>query len=340
MACQKRKERCVVYIIMSYMIEYEQFIKIATSYMQNRDRSLKPYGYLMYYDSRILQAIFQIFRHHKNICKIIYKDISHKPDEFFINRYEYEAKLFVADMKPRRDEYMAHMAEYEAIVASLADGLSQQTLLSIINAALSMRYDWYEMVMIHGGTQYWPQDIFGLPNEENGETIVDVGGCDGDTYKDLSVKYGKDWFKRYYLYEPDETNVQKAQQGIIDDKVIIRNSAIGNVNSTIKFNPLGGASGRIEEVAGGVDVPIVRLDDDIQEKVSFIKMDIEGAEREAIAGAANHIRNDKPKLAICLYHLSDDIRVIISLIRELNPDYRLYIRHYSPKHKETVLYAI
>ena len=106
----------------------------------------------------------------------------------------------------------------------------------------------------------------------------------------------------------------------------------------IKFNPLGGGSGRLD-VNGSLEVPVVNLDESVDERITFIKMDIEGAEREAIIGAANHIRVDKPKMSICLYHRPDDIRIIVTMLNELNPNYQFFLRHYSLKHKETVLYC-
>ena len=68
-------------------------------------------------------------------------------------------------------------------------------------------------------------------------------------------------------------------------------------------------------------------------------MDIEGAEKEALLGAEKITREQKPKLAISIYHKNEDIWEIPSLILEMNPEYRFYIRHYSFRFAETVLYA-
>jgi len=77
----------------------------------------------------------------------------------------------------------------------------------------------------------------------------------------------------------------------------------------------------------------------ISEKVSFIKMDIEGAETEAIRGAMNIIKRDKPKLAISIYHKKEDIYEIPLLINEICPEYKFYLRHFSSHLCETVLLA-
>lgn len=57
-------------------------------------------------------------------------------------------------------------------------------------------------------------------------------------------------------------------------------------------------------------------------KVDFIKMDIEGAERHALAGATNTVKKHKPTLAVCIYHLWDDIIKIPELISSMNPGYK------------------
>jgi hypothetical protein len=76
------------------------------------------------------------------------------------------------------------------------------------------------------------------------------------------------------------------------------------------------------------------------EKVTFIKMDIEGAELEALKGARNTICRHRPKLAICVYHRQEDLVTIPQYILSLHEDYRLYLRHYGDFCTETVLYAV
>ena len=82
------------------------------------------------------------------------------------------------------------------------------------------------------------------------------------------------------------------------------------------------------------------MDDLIKERVTFIKMDIEGAELEALKGARNIITKYRPKLAICLYHKPEDIITIPKYIKSLLPEYKLYVRHYSNNTGEFVLYAV
>ena len=76
-------------------------------------------------------------------------------------------------------------------------------------------------------------------------------------------------------------------------------------------------------------VEVVSLDEDICEPVSWIKMDIEGAEYDALLGCKNHIKKEQPKLSVSVYHGYEDIIRLPLLIDELNPSYRFYLRYYG-----------
>ena len=73
--------------------------------------------------------------------------------------------------------------------------------------------------------------------------------------------------------------------------------------------------------------------------VGFIKMDIEGAELEALRGAEKSLLRDKPLLAICIYHKAGDMLAIMDYLHTLIPEYHFWVRHYSPFSYETLLYA-
>jgi FkbM family methyltransferase len=96
-------------------------------------------------------------------------------------------------------------------------------------------------------------------------------------------------------------------------------------------------------VEGGDGVMDVRALDDvmpINERITFIKADIEGAEMDMLRGASKIIRRDKPKLAISIYHKPQDYVELPEYILSLVPEYKLYIRHYSAAECDTVLYAV
>ena len=68
-------------------------------------------------------------------------------------------------------------------------------------------------------------------------------------------------------------------------------------------------------------------------------MDIEGSEIPALLGARSIIQSDHPTLAISVYHRGDDLWEIPALLLEMNPGYRLYLRHHAHSICETVCYA-
>lgn len=109
--------------------------------------------------------------------------------------------------------------------------------------------------------------------------------------------------------------------------------AVCNPQSTIN---------RITDDPAGEEIEIVSLDEDIREKITLIKMDIEGAEQDALTGCIRHIREEKPKLLISVYHNNEDIWKIPKMIYDMNEDYQFYLRsngwQWGPA--ELVLFAI
>ena len=90
-----------------------------------------------------------------------------------------------------------------------------------------------------------------------------------------------------------------------------------------------------------ISVPVCSIDSELKGVVpTFIKMDIEGAEMEALWGAVEIIKSFKPRLAISVYHKPEDMTDIMEYLLQINPDYKFYLRHYSSCCWETVLYAL
>lgn len=142
--------------------------------------------------------------------------------------------------------------------------------------------------------------------------------------------------------------MEKTKQNLADfDNILYRQTAVGNTNGVASISGdkilpqgVGGAS----MLNGMTQVPMVMLDDDIREPITFLKMDIEGSELEAMKGAEQHIRKDKPKLAVCSDHNNHHIYEIPRLMKEYNPQYKLYMRYNGPAHQpwisEYITFAI
>lgn len=188
--------------------------------------------------------------------------------------------------------------------------------------------------------QYFVDDIFKYSKEE---VFVDAGVLDGYTSFEF-IKKVHAQFKRIYAFEPDGIScnklaqILKSQEKEIYEKIILIPKGLYDCNGVLKFHTLGNGFSFINE-DGNTQIPVTKLDDCVSEQITFIKMDIEGAEKCALLGAKEIIQRDKPKLAICIYHNVADLWEIPLLIKEFVPEYKFYIRHHTNLFYETVLYA-
>lgn len=186
-------------------------------------------------------------------------------------------------------------------------------------------------------TQYFPEDILKAGSDE---VFIDAGSLDlADTFRFV------DWcggcYKRVYAFEPDRGNYSVCEKRLGDAKNIeLIQAALWNQKGVLNFNETGWGDAGIC-AKGEYQVQTVALDEMmIEEKITFIKMDIEGAELSALQGAESIIVRDKPNLAICIYHKDEDLIQIPEYILSLVSEYRLYIRHYTLFRCETILYAV
>lgn len=187
----------------------------------------------------------------------------------------------------------------------------------------------------HCGKQYF--DVFRAGKEE---VYIDAGAFNGDTIIEFLI-WSNYNYKKIFALEPQEEMYQFVKEKCRKENlenVIVENAAAWNQNEFLDFTE-DNAGSRIEEK--GKEKVSGRTIDDIvgSEKVTFIKMDIEGSERKALEGAKNIICRDKPRLAICIYHKPYDVIEIPEYILELEPNYKFKIRHYASNMFETVIYA-
>ncbi|HEX7182980.1 MAG TPA: FkbM family methyltransferase [Thermoanaerobaculia bacterium] len=179
-----------------------------------------------------------------------------------------------------------------------------------------------------------------------GDIAIDGGGCWGDTALYLAQRVGPTGHVHSFEPSPDnlpvfEANLQRNAE--LASRISVHRNALWKVSDAeLSFDPKGPATS-----VGGTGAATVRslaIDDLIERKsvprVGFIKMDIEGAELDALRGAERTIRAQRPRLAVTLYHRLGDFVTIPRFLNELELGYRLYIDHFSIKREETVLFAI
>jgi len=221
----------------------------------------------------------------------------------------------------------------------LQDEKSRAVFLAFINSKLKGKPD--ELYDLVEGDQYFPSDLISLTSNE---VFVDAGAYTGDTLS-VFIKKVDSKFTSYYAFEPDQINFN-----LLKSLVSNFNSSdinIFNIGLSDKKDQLFFKSDKVNTVKssfskdGEVTVDVNSLDNIVNgREITFIKMDIEGAEFSAITGAKSSIQKHKPKLAISMYHKPDDLIVLPQLIKAIRPDYKFYLRHHLHITQELVLYAI
>lgn len=175
---------------------------------------------------------------------------------------------------------------------------------------------------------------------DESEVFVNVGACDG-RYTDLFIEKVNNRFERIYNIECDPVNMSIMKQKYNEDaRIEFIERGISNKKETMRFYSEGNSASYIDKENGNIEIQLDTIDHIFaNKKVTFIKADIEGYELKLLKGAKKTIKEQKPKLAICAYHQVDHLVEIPLLIKRLNPEYHIAIRHYTDTLSETVCYA-
>lgn len=200
--------------------------------------------------------------------------------------------------------------------------------------------EWFRFTLAK--EQYFDPDIIKL--REN-EVFVDAGVLNLGTSLRFMQECKKEQIQKFkiHAFEPDMISYQRCleiQKKLPNVDLHLHHAGLWSEKTTLYFTETGGGGSRVTQQETGTYIDTVSLDQCVSDKVTFIKMDIEGAELEALKGSREIIRKYKPRLAISIYHKKEDLVEIPSYIKELVPEYKLYVRHYSNVAAETVLYAV
>jgi FkbM family methyltransferase len=221
-----------------------------------------------------------------------------------------------------------------------ADAESQLEYLAQVKWRFTLDYDALEAPRPVSET-YFPTDVF---RRRDDEVFVDCGAFTGDTLEAFLEASGGH-FAFVTAVEPDPVNAAALRERIAAweragiGPMVVEQSAAGSHPHEMPFAATGTAG---SSVGAGADFVRVRPLDEVlvDQAPTFIKFDVEGAERDALLGARETIARHAPVLAICLYHKPADVWDLPLLVRDLNPAYSLYLRRYSDERWETVCYAV
>lgn len=230
-------------------------------------------------------------------------------------------------------DYEENKDKYDTIYSVLKDDISKNQFYNLINFRFS--YDlFYMQGFISKEDEQYFEDFLKL---KKGDVFVDIGGFDGKTTKKF-IEYCPSYGKVIY-FEPELSNFNISKNNLKECKNIdFYNYGLSDKAETISFE-IDGFSSRISET-GTSKIKVDKLDNLIDEKVDFIKMDIEGVEHQAIKGAKKLILKYHPILAICIYHNSKDCWYIPECVFSIRKDYDIYLRHYTENYCETVMFFI
>ncbi len=188
-------------------------------------------------------------------------------------------------------------------------------------------------------TMYFPLELCPLTDHE---VFVDCGAYDGDSIRSFLAQPKKS-FQRIHSFEPDPANFEKLEKEVLlrpeRESITLQRAAVGAHTGTVTFSGDGNEASSVGK--GDMVVNCVALDEALSDtQPTYIKMDIEGAELDALNGARKIIQRHSPVLAVCTYHVQDHLWKIPLLIQSINPNYSFFLRPHLVEGWDLVCYAI
>lgn len=240
------------------------------------------------------------------------------------------------------DKHKMINPKIEAVKKLLKDDNSRYVLEKIRQFRLTLSPKDYPFP---SGTEYFPADVPILDNIKS-LRFIDCGAYTGDTIEVLMQQNKKVDFS--ISFEPDNNNLLKLNQVLDkqkshfpDTNFFAYPAGVYSSNDILSFNNNSISSSSTIDNCSENKVSVVSLDQTVfATSPNYIKMDIEGAEKQAIIGAKKTIQKYKPNLAICIYHKPHDLWDLPLLINEIEPSYDMYIRVHEDMCLSTVLYCI
>lgn len=306
--------------------------QIAHSFLDPRFRESK---YIVYYgigfdSTAVMRSEIghgNIARYQENGSKILFCDQKSMETPEFMGFPVISPKELVEEYQEAHVAVLSSKYEEEIMDFLLAKGFPKENIFH--------RWGFYD-----NDGQYFDPEIIKLTEEE---VFVDAGALRGETSV-LFRKKVEGRYKKIYLFEPNEHSRVEMDEKFGKEEMKnyqVFPFGLWHQKETLLFGGSNFGGFGVGHGEKNIKVEVDSLDHLLgDEKVTFLKMDIEGAELNALKGASSIIKKYKPKLAISIYHKPEDILEIPSYIKALVPEYKLYLRHYSTNQNETLLYAV
>ena len=247
-----------------------------------------------------------------------------------IARIAAEQELYVPDVPVigdglwNMDYFYEHEAEIEQAYYTFADACSQKVFADILNFKLSGK--WHYLQSSASPLMQAYESILQLGGDE---IFMDLGAYTGDTIEEF-IKFAGS-YEKIIAMEPDYKNFMKLQKRIAEKQyqnICCYNLGVWNKRDMLFFSALAGRNSSLNQKLGK-EVAVESVDNILcGARATYIKMDVEGAEKEALLGAGETISRFQPKLLISAYHRNEDFFKLPALIKMLNPAYRIYLRRH------------
>lgn len=242
-----------------------------------------------------------------------------------VKRIAAEQELYVPDVPVvgtgffTKQYATAHRVQLETVYNALATEEDRKVFSSLVNYKLTgdPRY-LYESV----GTENRLYDLLGLSDDE---VYMDCGAFSGDTVSAFLRHCGG--YKRITAVEPDARSYKKLTENLKDlNNTECINAPLGACCGSVGFSSMGSRGSKIDPSGNTVEQKSI---DSIlgEEGASYIKIDVEGAEREVLKGAENTVKRHRPKLLVSCYHRAEDIFAIPLQVLSMVPDYKMHLWH-------------
>lgn len=221
-----------------------------------------------------------------------------------------------------REFAQKNIGKIEQVYSLLADDRSKKTFENVIKFKISGKVEYLFDV-------YSPQqEIFdNVLKLSDSETILDLGAYDGDTLKMFLENTGGK-YKKIVALEPDEKNFRKLAKATENmENVELINKGVWSESTVLHFQKTAGRQSKVTDI-GNRQIEVVSVDT-LNEDFSFIKMDVEGSEKNALLGAEKTIKKCLPKLYVCAYHRNEDIFELPLLINSFDDKYKFYFRQHK-----------
>ena len=289
------------------------------------------------YDTKVIIITASFF---DSIYERIKKELGNRIEEYKILVAPYAWLMLVnvnynSDLLKKASKYISDYKEDIYSIYNTEDNRTKEILDFIIKARTRNEYTFFEYNEIKG-LQYVEGYFYeGELDDIEEITFIDVGAYNGDTLVSIDEMYGEQ-ISSYYAYEPSKENynemiknIEKSELKIYYDNIVMKNSALGEVNGTLLMGKSGGEFGIVKDEDNASEkIKVVRLDD---EDISVngrlvIKMDVEGAEMTVLKGGLDTIKKYRPLMAICVYHKYDDIYKLPQYLINNDLNYRFVLK--------------